>query len=118
MHPSVCLAEEALEVAREEAQAFERGELEKAEALSRKRCRLLDEACGRQDPECASELRARLEAVREILGGLIDKASSAHAALAEELKDMRRRDTGRKGYRNVAATTAYSGIPMYVSRRG
>lgn len=116
MHPSISLAEEALRLARLELTLLNEGNMEEVEATAEKRMRLMDDAWARRTEDCADELRERLEAMRELQKQMIQKAQTLHGSLAEELKDMRRRDTRQKGYKQ-ACSNPYPDIPVYISRR-
>lgn len=116
MHPSISLAEEALDLARRELNLLEEGNMEEVEAAAERRMQLLDDAWAKRTDDCAKQLQERLEAMREIQKQMLEKAQALHDALAKELKDIRRRGTRQKSYQQ-ACSSPYSDIPMYISRR-
>lgn len=116
MHPSISLAEEALKLAEYELVLLDKGDIEEIAATTQKRIQLLDDAWKERTAECTDDLRKRLEIMHGLQKKMMEKAQKLHSSLAEELKDMRRRDVRQKGYRQVCSNP-YSDIPVYISRR-
>jgi len=116
MHPSICLAEEALRLAQQELTLLDEGKLDEVEASAQRRTKLMDDAWAQRSQECIDQLTQRFEALHELQKQMIQKAQTLHGSLAEGLKDMRRRGTRQKGYQQVC-TRAYADIPTFISRR-
>lgn len=116
MHPSISLAEEALDLARRELSLLEEGNIEEVETIAEKRMQLLDDAWAQRTDDCVTQLQERLEVMRVIQKQMIGKAQAFHDTLAKDLKDIRRRGTRQKSYQQ-ACSNPYSDIPMYISRR-
>ena len=116
MHPSISLVEEALAAARRELSLLDEGDMDAIEAAAEKRMRLLDDAWKQRTDDCAEELSKRLEVMRDLQEQLVQKTRKLHDSLAEELKDMRRRNTRQKGYQQ-ACSNPYPDIPVFISRR-
>ena len=108
--------DQALDLADQESEALEAGNVEAAFALASRRL-TLQESCLDSDGALPSEaIGEKLEQLRKLQGRLMDEARSLHARLSDDLHRLRREHTRLSGYGSQSRVLPL--VNRFVSKRG
>ncbi len=117
MGSDTTVLDQALELAVQESDALEAGNVEAAFALAAKRLTVQESCLGNSSGALSSEaIGEKLEQLRKLQGRLMDEARSLHARLSNDLHRLRREHTRLSGYGSQSRVLPL--VNRFVSKRG
>lgn len=107
--------DEALRVGNKELSSLLAGEIDKAEAHSLHRTKLVREAGQFFQADMANSFKLKLIEMHSLQMQLTEVAKKLHASLQEEFKEGKKQAQVQRGYRKTL-TSGSTAIPLYMNR--